>query len=79
VRHAREEDQSMEQGKYAVSTLNHYLKGTNFTAEKEEVAANAEGNGAPSDFVNHVRNANTEHFDSPEEVMQALPSPPDVG
>ena len=32
----------MEQGKYAVSTLNHYLKGTNFTAEKEEVAANAE-------------------------------------
>ena len=69
----------MEQGNYAVSTLNHYLKGTNFPAQKEEVAANAEGNGSPSDLVSHIRNADTESFDSPEEVMQALPSPPDVG
>jgi len=69
----------MEQGNYAVSTLNHYLKGTNFPAEKEEVAANAEGNGAPSDLLSQIRNADTERFESAEEVMQALPSPPDVG
>jgi len=31
----------MDQGNYAVSTLNHYLKGINFPAEKEEVAATA--------------------------------------
>ncbi len=68
----------MDQGNYAVSTLNHYLKGTNFPAQKEEVAANAEGNGAPSDLVSHIRNADTESFDSPEEVMQALQSPPDT-
>ncbi len=69
----------MDQGNYAVSTLNYYLKGTNFPAEKEEVAATAESNGAPSDLVGHIRNADTESFASPEEVMQALPSPPDVG
>jgi hypothetical protein len=69
----------MEQGNYALSTLNHYLKGTDFPAEREEVAANAEGNGAPSDLVSHIRNADTERFNSPEEVMQALPPPPDVG
>jgi hypothetical protein len=68
----------MDQGNYAVSTLNHYLKGTNSPAE-EEVAANAESNGAPSDLVSNIRNADTESFGSPEEVMQALPSPPDVG
>jgi hypothetical protein len=69
----------MEQGNYAVSTLNYYLKGTNFPAQKEEVAANAESNGAPSDLVSNIRNADTESFDSAEEVMHALPSPPDVG
>jgi hypothetical protein len=69
----------MDQGNYTVSTLNHYLKGTTLPAEKEEVAANAESNGAPSDLVSHIRNADTESFGSPEEVMQALPSPPDVG
>ena len=62
-----------------MSTLNHYLKGTNFPAQKEEVAANVESNGAPSDLVSNIRNADTESFGSPEEVMQALPSPPDVG
>ena len=69
----------MDQGNYAVSTLNHYLKVTNFPAQKEEVAANVESNGAPSDLVSNIRNADTESFDSAEEVMHALPSPPDVG
>ncbi len=69
----------MEQGDYALSTLNRYLKGTNFPAEKEEVAANAEGNGAPPDLVSHIRNADTERFDGPEEVMQALQSGLDLG
>ena len=41
----------MSLGNYDVSTLNRYLNGTNFPAQKEEVAANAEGNGAPSDLV----------------------------
>ena len=69
----------MDQGNYSVSTLNRYLKGTTFPASKEEVASNAEGNGATQELVQQIRNANTESFDSAEEVMQALPAPPDVG
>ena len=33
----------MDLGNFAVSTLNQYLKGTDFPATKEEVARNAEG------------------------------------
>jgi hypothetical protein len=69
----------MDQGNYDVSTLNRYLKGTTFPASKEEVASNAEGNGATQELVSQIRNADTESFSSPEEVMQALPAPPDVG
>jgi hypothetical protein len=64
----------MDQGNLDVSTLNHYLKGTNFPAEKGEVASNAKSNGAPQDLVSQIRNANTQRFNSPEEVMQALQS-----
>ena len=39
----------MDQGNLDLSTLNQYLKGANFPAEKEEVASNAESNGAPQD------------------------------
>jgi len=41
----------MEQGNLDVSTLQHYLRGTNFPAEKEEVASNAQSTGAPQDMV----------------------------
>ncbi len=61
-----------DQGNLDVSTLNQYLKGTDFPAQKEEVASNAESNGAPQDLVTQIRNADTESFNSPEEVMQAL-------
>jgi hypothetical protein len=69
----------MDQGNLDVSTLQHYLKGTNYPAQKEEVASNAESNGAPQDLVTQIRNADTERFDSPDEVMQALQSGLDLG
>jgi hypothetical protein len=69
----------MDQGNLDVSTIQHYLKGTNFPAEKGEVASNAESNGAPQDLVAQIRNADTERFDSPEEVMQAVQSGLDLG
>jgi hypothetical protein len=69
----------MDQGNFDVSTLQHYLKGTNFPAEKEEVASDAESNGAPQDMVTQIRSAGTERFESPEEVMQALRSGLDLG
>ena len=68
----------MDLGNFAMSTLNHYLKGTNFPAEKEEVTRNAEGNGAPKDLLTQIRNTQTERFENPEEVMQALQSTPDT-
>jgi hypothetical protein len=69
----------MDQGNLDASTLQHYLKGTNFPAEKEEVASNAESDGAPQDMVSQIRNADTERFGSLEEVMQALQSGLDLG
>ena len=69
----------MDQGNLDVSTLQHYLKGTNFPAQKEEVASNAQSNGAPQDMVTQITNAATERFNSPEEVMQALQSGLDLG
>ena len=62
-------------GNLEASTLQMYLRGIeSFPAEKDEVATTAESNGAPQDMVRQIRNADTERFNSPEEVMQALQS-----
>jgi hypothetical protein len=66
----------MDQGNFDVSTLQYYLRGVEFPAEKEEVAQAAESNGATQDLVGQIRNAETERFESAEEVMRALQSPP---
>ncbi len=68
----------MDQGNLDVSTLQHYLRGVEFPAEKEEVAQAAESNGATQDLATQIRNAEAERFESAEEVMQALQSPPDT-
>jgi hypothetical protein len=68
----------MEQGNLDVSTLQYYLRGVEFPAEKEEVAQAAQSNGATQDLAAQIRNAQTERFESAEEVMQALQSPPDT-
>jgi hypothetical protein len=62
-------------GNLDASTLQYYLRGIeSFPAEKEEVASTAESNGATENMVRQIRNADTDRFDSPEEVMQALQS-----
>ena len=68
----------MDQGNLDVSTLQHYLRGVEFPAEKEVVAATAERNGATQDLVTQIRNAHAQRFESAEEVMQALQSPPET-
>jgi hypothetical protein len=62
-----------------VSNVQYYMRGVHFPAEKDEVAATAESNGAPQDMVAQIRNADTERFGSAEEVMQALQSGLDRG
>ena len=68
----------MNQGNLDVSTLQYYLRGVEFPAEKEEVAQAAESNGATQTLATQIRNADTERFESAEEVMQALQSTPDT-
>jgi hypothetical protein len=52
--------------------MQQYLQGINFPTGKDEVASQAESNGAPRDFVDQIRNAATERFNGPEEVVQAV-------
>ena len=59
-------------GNVDLGQLQQYIGGVNFPAQKEEVASNAEGNGAPQDLVQQIRNAATERFNSPEEVLHAV-------
>ena len=56
----------------SLGDMQQYLQGINFPANKEEVASGAESNGAPQDFVDQIRNAATERFNSPDEVLQAV-------
>jgi hypothetical protein len=56
----------------SLGDMQQYLQGINFPANKEEVASSAESNGAPQDFVDQIRNAATERFNSPDEVLQAV-------
>ena len=55
--------------------LQQHLQGIDFPPTKEEVASGAESNGAPRDFVDQIRDAATERFNSPEEVLQAVQGP----
>jgi hypothetical protein len=52
--------------------MQQYLQGIDFPANKEEVASGTESNGAPQGFVDQIRNAATERFNSPEEVLQTI-------
>ena len=55
-----------------LSELQQYLGHTEFPADKQEVASNAESNEAPQAVVARIRNSSIERFDSPEEVLRAV-------
>lgn len=59
-------------GNLDLSTLQQFLPDVNFPASKEEVASSAESNNAPQELVQQIRNASTERFNSPDEVLQAV-------
>ena len=59
-------------GNLDVGQLRQYLQGVNFPAQKEEVASNAESNGAPQNTVDGIRNAAQDKFNSQDEVLQAV-------
>ena len=51
-------------GNLDVGQLQQYLQGVNFPAQKEEVASNAESNGAPQNILDGIRNAAQNQFNS---------------
>ena len=59
-------------GNLDLGQLQGYLQGVSFPAGKEEVASNAEGNNAPQELVEQIRNSGTENFDSADEVLQKV-------
>jgi hypothetical protein len=59
-------------GNLDLGQLQQFLGGVDFPAQKEEVASDAEGNGAPQGLVEQIRNAAPERFNGPEEVLQAV-------
>jgi Protein of unknown function (DUF2795) len=59
-------------GNLDLGKLQGFLQGVNFPADKEEVASNAEGNNAPQELVEQIRNSGTETFNSADEVLQKV-------
>ncbi len=59
-------------GNLDLGQLQGYLQGVNFPAGKEEVASNAEGNNAPQELVQQIRDSGTENFNSADEVLQQV-------
>ncbi len=59
-------------GNLDLGQLQQFLQGVDFPAQKEEVASNAESNGAPQNVVEQIRNSATERFNGPEEVLQEV-------
>jgi hypothetical protein len=54
------------------ATLQQHLPGVRFPAEKDQVVRTAESNNAPQELVERIRNADTQRFNSPDEVLQAV-------
>ncbi len=59
-------------GNLDIGQLQQYVQGVNFPAQKEEVASNAESNGAPQNVVDGIRNAAQNQFNSQDEVLQSV-------
>ena len=55
-----------------LSELQQYLGDTNFPADKQQVASNAESNGAPQAVVDQIRNSSMERFEGLEKVLQTV-------
>jgi len=66
-------------GNLDTATLLQHLPGVRFPAEKDQVASTAEQNDAPRELVEKIRNADTQRFDSAQEVVRSLRSGLDLG
>jgi hypothetical protein len=53
-------------------TLLQHLPGVRFPTERDQVAATAEKNEAPQELVEKIRDADTQRFNGPDEVLQGV-------
>jgi hypothetical protein len=53
-------------------TLLQHLPGVRVPAEKDQVAETAEHNDAPQELMQKIRDADTQRFNDPDEVLQAV-------
>ena len=49
-----------------------HLKGVSYPASRDDLVSAAESNGAPDEIVAQLREAGSDRFDSPADVMKAL-------
>ena len=57
---------------FQVTEVQKALKGTDYPASKEDLARQAESNGAGDDLVRELREMDKDSFDGPSAVMQGL-------
>ncbi len=51
-----------------------HLKGVDYPADRDDLAATAERNGAPAEIVDALRGMGEEEFSGPDRVMAGLQS-----
>jgi Protein of unknown function (DUF2795) len=59
-------------GNLNLGQLQQFLPDLNFPASKEEVLSTLQSNDAPQEVLDRVRNAQTDTFNSAEEVLQTV-------
>ncbi len=59
-------------GNLDVGQLQQYLPNVNFPAGKDEVASEAESNGAPQEMIDKIKNSGTDTFNSADDVLQSV-------
>ncbi len=52
--------------------MQQYLQGVNWPADKEQVAGQAESNGAPQGLLEQIRNLGGGKFNGPQDVIGKL-------
>jgi hypothetical protein len=59
-------------GNLNLGQLQQFLPDLNFPANKDEVLSTLQNNDAPQEVLDRVRNAQTDTFNSAEEVLQTV-------
>lgn len=59
-------------GGQSPSNIAHYLKGIDFPADKDDIIAYAEDNGAPEEVLDTLENLPDMEFDSMADLMQGV-------